>query len=50
MKVKDLIEQLKACDQEKFVFVFVDADIFIANSVDEMSDRVDINTNFKKEK
>ena len=43
MKVKDLIDQLLACDQEKFVFVYDDANIFMTIGVDELRDRVDIN-------
>ena len=48
MKVKELIEQLLACDQEKFVFVYDDANIFMAIGVDELRDRVDINMQRKE--
>ena len=43
MKVKDLIEALKECDQEKPVFIWEDHDIMDIHLVDELSDRVDLN-------
>lgn len=43
MKVKDLIEQLKDCDQEQYVFIYVDGSRYSADMVDEMDDCVDIN-------
>jgi hypothetical protein len=50
MKVKDLIEQLKECDQEKFVYIYgVDINIFPVITVDELSDRVDLNFNVRGE-
>ncbi len=43
MKVKELIAQLLNCDQDKFVYVYDDANIFRTLAVDELRDRVDIN-------
>ena len=43
MKVKDLIQALKECDQEKAVFIWNDGDIQTAAGIDELGDRVDIN-------
>jgi hypothetical protein len=43
MKVKDLIEQLKDCDQEQYVFVYINGDRYNVGMVDELDDCVDIN-------
>lgn len=43
MRVKDLIEALKECDQNKPVFIWEDHDIMDIHLVDELSDRVDLN-------
>lgn len=48
MKVKDLIEQLKDCDQEQYVFLYIDGNRYNADMVDEMDDCVDINTNAER--
>lgn len=48
MKVKDLIEQLKDCDQEQYVFLYIDGNRYSADMVDEMDDCVDINTNAER--
>jgi len=43
MKVKDLIEQLKDCDQEQYVFIYINGDRYNVDKVDELDDCVDIN-------
>jgi len=43
MKVKDLIEQLKDCDQEQYVFIYIDGERHNIAMVDELDDCVDIN-------
>jgi len=45
MKVKELIEQLKQCDPDLYVYIFKDDNIFHINSIDaSMDDRIDINS------
>ena len=49
MKVKDLIKELKKCDQNLQVFVYSNDDIHELHSVDtSIDDRVDINLNFNE--
>ena len=45
MKVKDLVKLLLECDQEKTVFLWEDSDISQISTVDELTDRVDLQTN-----
>lgn len=42
MKVKDLIEALQECDPEKPVFIWENDDLSKIDSVDELTDRVDL--------
>ena len=43
MKVKELIEQLKDCDQDQYVFIYINGDRYNVSAVDELDDCVDIN-------
>jgi hypothetical protein len=45
MKVKDLVKLLLECDQEKTVFLWEDSYISQISTVDELTDRVDLQTN-----
>jgi hypothetical protein len=45
MKVKDLVKLLLDCDQEKTVFLWEDSYISQISTVDELTDRVDLQTN-----
>ena len=44
MKVKELIEKLQQCNQELYVYIYKDDNIFNILGVDSsMDDRIDIN-------
>jgi len=45
MKVRDLVKLLFDCDQEKTVFLWEDSYISQISTVDELTDRVDLQTN-----